>query len=289
MMVLVTGSTGFVGRSLMHAMAQTGRPARAYSGRINDPRGLREALEGVTGVIHLAGAERRDRKRLLQHVDVEGTERLLEEMRRAQVGQLIVLSRLNAEPASMHALLRAKGQVERLVRQSGIPSVIVRSATLYGRDDRFLNVITSLAFWTWPVVWLPGGGRVAMQPLWVEDLARCLAACCDRDDLMGKTIELAGEERFRYSELVRQLLNTAGINRYALGVSPKLVRPLSALFFGWWRRPPVTRFLMDRFSTPEVAPTDSVYDHFGFRPGRIGQHISYLRGSGQRWRLFRPG
>ena len=286
-MILITGSTGFVGRSLMHAMDRAGRPVRAYSGRINDPRALREALDGVTTVIHLAGAERRDRVRLLHHVDVEGTERLLEEMRRAQVERLIVLSRLNAEPASMHALLRVKGQVERLVRQSGIPYVIVRSATLYGRDDRFLNVITSLAYWTWPTIWLPGGGKVAMQPLWVEDLARCLVDCPDRDDLLGKTIELAGEERLRYSEIARHALNTTGIKRFALGVTPKLVRPLSAVCFGWWRRPPVTRFFMDRFTVPEVALTDSVYDHFGFRPGRLGQHTSYLRGAGQRWRLFR--
>jgi uncharacterized protein YbjT (DUF2867 family) len=286
-MILVTGSTGFVGRSLMHALERAERPVRAYSGRINDPRALGEALEGVKTVIHLAGAERRDRKRLLHHVDLEGTERLLEEMHRAGVHRLILLSRLNAEPASMHALLRVKGQVERLIRHSGIPYVIVRSATLYGREDRFLNVVTSLAYWTWPTVWLPGGGNVAMQPLWVEDLARCLAQCPERDDLLGETIELAGEERLRYRELVRQVLNTAGINRYALGVTLKLVRPLSALFFGWRRQPPVTRFFMDRFTVPEVAPVDSVYDHFGFRPGRVGQHTSYLRGASVRWRLFR--
>lgn len=286
-MILVTGATGFVGRSLTHAMDRAERPVRVYSGRINDPTALREALKGTKTVIHLAGAERRDRLRLLHHVDVEGTERLLEEMRRAEVDRLIFLSRLNAEPASMHALLRVKGQVERLVRRSGIPYVIVRSATLYGRQDRFLNVVTSLAYWTWPTVWLPGGGNVAMQPLWVEDLARCLAECPERDDLLGETIELAGEERLRYREIVRHVLNTAGINRYALGVTPKLVRPLSALCFGWRRQPPVTRFFMDRFSVPEVAPVDSVYDHFGFRPGRMGQHTSYLRGAGVRWRWFR--
>ncbi len=288
-MLLVTGSTGFVGRSLMRVLARADRPVRAYESRINDPAALRRALEDVDCVVHLAGAEARDRVRLLRHVDVEGTERLLEEMGRAGVGRLVVLSRLNAEPASMHALLQAKGQVERLVRRSGIPAVIVRSATLYGRDDRFLNVIAGLAAWTWPAVWLPGGGQVAMQPFWVEDLAHCLAEAVDRDDLLGQTIEVAGEERLRYRDIVRQVLRTAGLNRFELGVSPKLIRPLSALLFGWWRRPPVTRFFLDRFSVPEVTAVDTVYRHFGFRPGLMGQHTSYLRGSGQRRRLFRLG
>jgi NADH dehydrogenase len=288
-MLLVTGSTGFVGRSLMRVLERADRPVRAYTGRINDPVSLREALRNVDCVVHLAGSETRDRVRLLNHVDVEGTERLLEEMARATVGRLVFLSRLNAEPASMHALLRAKGQVERLVRHSGIPAVILRSATLFGREDRFLNVIAGLAYWTWPAIWLPGGGQVAMQPLWVEDLARCLAAAVDREDLLGETLELAGEERLRYRDIARHVLRTAGLNRLELGVTPKLVRPLSALLFGWWRRPPVTRFFMDRFSAPEVTAVDSVYRHFGFRPGRMAQHTSYLRGPGGRWRLFRLG
>jgi uncharacterized protein YbjT (DUF2867 family) len=286
-MLLVTGSTGFVGRSLMHVLAMEDRPVRAYSGRINDPKSLRQALEGVECVVHLAGSEARGRMRLLHHVDVEGTERLLEEMSRAGAGRMVLLSRLNAEPASMHALLRAKGQVERLVRHSGIPAVILRSATLFGRQDRFLNIIAGLACWSWPAVWLPAGGLVAMQPLWVEDLARCVAAAVERDDLLGQTIELAGEERLRYRDIVLQVLRTAGLNRFEVAISPKLIRPLSALFFGWWPRPPVTRFFLDRFSAPEVTAVDSVYQHFGFRPGRLGEHTSYLRGTSTRWRLFR--
>jgi len=288
-MLLVTGSTGFVGRSLLRVLQQADRPVRAYEGRINDPTSLRRALEGIDCVVHLAGAEARDRVRLLRHVDVEGTERLLEEMERAGVGRIVFLSRLNAEPASMHALLQAKGQVERLVRHSGIPAVILRSATLFGRDDRFLNVIAGLAAWTWPAIWLPGGGQVAMQPLWVEDLARCLAAVVDREELLGQTLELAGEERLRYRDIARQVLRTAGLSRLDLAVTPKLVRPLSAVLFGWQRRPPVTRFFLDRFSVPEVTAVDSVYRHFGFRPGRLAQHTSYIRAPGHRRRLFRLG
>ena len=98
---------------------------------------------------------------------------------------------------------------------------------------------------------------------------------------------MGGAERLRYHEIARYVLNTAGLNRFPLGITPKLVRPLSALLFGWWRRPPVTRFFMDRFTTPEVAPTDSVYRVFGFHPGLLNQHTSYLRGAGARWRLFR--
>jgi NADH dehydrogenase len=281
-MILVTGSSGFVGRSLMRALREAGRPAKTYTGRINDPLRLREELSGVKIVIHLAGSETRDKLRLLLHVDIEGTQRLIEECQRAEVERLIVVSRMNADPNSHYALLHAKGEVERLVRGSGIPYTILRSATLFGRGDRFLSVIADLAFWTWPFVWLPGGGRVAMQPLWVEDFVRCLLACLDRSELENQIVQVAGEERFHYSEIVNQVLFTAGLKRVPITPSLKLVRPFSLLIFGWRRHPPVTRFFLDRFSSPEVAPLDSVLHQFNFRPGHLGQHIAYLRPGARR-------
>lgn len=286
-MILVTGASGFVGRSLMRALERSGREARAYSGHINDALTLQEELQDAGVVIHLASAEARGRVRALRQVDVQGTERILRECRRAEVQHFVILSRLNADPNSLYPLLRTKGQVEKLARQSTVPTTILRSATLFGREDRLLNVIASLAAWTWPFVWLPGGGTVALQPLWVEDLVRCLLLVLERPDLKGETVTVAGEERMRYAELVQRVLRAADMNRAPLKLDLRLVRPLALLAFGWWPRPPVTRFFMDRFTVPDVAPFDSVLRAFGFRPGRVDDHIAYLRRPGLRRALFR--
>lgn len=286
-MILVTGSTGFIGRSLTNALTLAGHEWRGYEGRINSPATLREQLQGITTVLHLAGAEARGRRRLLRHVDVEGTQRLLEEARRAGVQRLVVPSRLNADPFSLHALLRAKGDVERLVQRGGIPYTILRTSTLFGMGDRYTEMILSLAIWSWPVVWLPGGGEIAMQPLWVEDYARCLLACLDRPDLIDQTITLAGDERFRYQEMVRQILSQEGVRRISLKLPLALLRPSAALTFGWWYWPAVSRFFVDRFFVPEVAELDTVRRYFGFRPSRLGETMAYLHRPGMRWRLFR--
>lgn len=286
-MILITGATGFIGRSLTNDLTLRERAWKPYHGRINNPLALREQLEGVDTVIHLAGSEARGRDRLLRHVDVEGTERLLEECRRAQIQRLVVVSRINADPNAMHPLLQAKGEVERLVQKSGVPYTILRSATLYGRGDRYFEIIVALALWSGPFVWLPGGGTVAMQPLWVEDLVRCLVATLDRPDLVNKTIVVAGEERLQYRVLVRRLLAAAGRRRIPLIMPLVTLHPLSTLLFGWWLRPAVSRYFADRFFVPEVAESDVVLRHFGFRPTRISQSIAYLRRPGLRWRLFR--
>jgi NADH dehydrogenase len=286
-MILVTGSTGFVGRALGRALTQGGYEWRAYTGRMNAPQTLRTELEGVTTVFHLAGSEARGRARMLQHVDVEGTERLLEEAQRAGVTRLILPSRLNADPHAIHRLLRAKGEIERLVGRSGIPYTIVRSATLFGRDDRFTEIIVGLALWSWPLVWLPGGGKVAMQPLWVDDYARCLVSALERPDLIDATVTVAGGERFTYRQIVDLVLANRGLKRVRFPLPGALTRPITSLAFGWWYWPPVSRFMVDRFFVPEVTDLDTVWRTFGFHPARFGDTISYLNRRGLPGRVFR--
>jgi NADH dehydrogenase len=286
-MILVTGASGFVGRSLTNTLTLSGYQWKPYQGRINSPATLREQLAGIEVIFHLAGAEARGRERLLRHVDVEGTARLLEEARRSGVNRLIVPSRLGADPNSLHPLLRAKGRVERAVQAGGIPFVIVRGSTLFGLGDRFTEMILSLALVGWPFVWLPGGGEVAMQPLWVEDYVRCLIAAHTRPEMLNRTIVVAGDERLRYRELVRLILSTEGVRRITARLPLTLLRPSAALLFGWWYWPAVTRFFVDRFFVPEVEELDTVHRQFGFRPQRFEGTMAYLHRPGMRWRLFR--
>lgn len=286
-MILITGATGFIGRSLRRSLERQGHPVRAFEGHIHDLQQLNEALVDVDLVYHLASAESRGRPRQLQHIDIQGTELLIRAARRADVGRLVLVSRIKADPNSLFPLLRAKGQAERLVQQSSIPYTIIRSATLFGRDDRFLNVIASLAAWTWPLLWLPGGGEVALQPLWVEDLVRCLVQVPERPDLAGETVTVAGEERMRYKELAQMVTEAAGLSRIPVKVDLRLVAFGRAVTMAWWPRPPVTRYFLNRFSIPDVAPFDNVSHTFGFRPERLVDHLAYLRRPGLRRRLFR--
>ncbi|MCB8968693.1 MAG: NAD(P)H-binding protein [Ardenticatenaceae bacterium] len=286
-MILITGATGFIGRSLTRQLTQAGYEWRAYDGRINNPLVLRQQLVGVDRVIHLAGAEGRGRNRLLQHVDVEGTERVLEECQRAQVQHLIVISRIGADANSLHPLLRAKGEAERAVRRGGVPYTIIRAATLFGLGDRFSEIVLGLVIWSWPLAWLPDGGTVAMQPLWVEDLARCLVQTVGREDLLGQTVTVAGEERLRYQDIVREIMVTTGLRRILFKMPLVLLRPLTTIIFGWWHWPAMTRYFAERFFVPEVADLDSVLRVYGFRPARFQETIAYLRRPGLRWRLFR--
>ena len=286
-MILLTGASGFLGQSVQKVLRAQGLEFRTWDGDINDFFGLRNTLVDVRIVIHLAGAEAHGRKRLLGRVDVDGTDTLIKAIRFTSLDHLIVVSRINAALHSHYLLLRAKGEVERMVRESELPYTIVRCATLFGKEDRLTNGIATTAWWSRPFVWLPNAGRVAMQPLWVEDAARCVVGCIGRNDLLNRTIEVAGDRRLHYRDIAQMVLQAANIRRRPLSVRPRIARDVCRITSWLFRKPPRTLFDHDRVSVPEIADLDTVVTHFGFRPAQLSHHLSHLRRKGIARRLWR--
>ncbi len=67
-----------------------------------------------------------------------------------------------------------------------------------------------------------------MQPLWVEDFARCLIDSTQKPELKNQTITLAGDERFRYREFVSQILSIEGVRRQSLKLPLFYAAPVSS-------------------------------------------------------------
>lgn len=282
-MYLITGSNGFVGRSVVRALDQLGLPNSGFNGRLTNIDAIAQQLEGIDTVIHLASSVRYGRARRLNNTDIDGTRNLIEAGRVAGINHIVYISQIGADSNSLYPVMRAKGIIEEMLLKCGIPVTIIRSATLYGRDDRFLTPIISLAFWNWPFVWLPGGGRSVLQPLWVEDLVRIIIEVSDTLDLKGYRGQIytaAGEERFHYEELVRLVLETSNLNRQLLPINMTWVRLATRALFGWRRNPPITLFFLDRLNKPEIADLDVVHRQFGFHPERMRDQITYLRRPG---------
>ncbi|MBI3162941.1 MAG: NAD(P)H-binding protein, partial [Chloroflexi bacterium] len=96
-MILITGATGFIGRTLVRQLSSIGYPLRALirpSPRtprlpkgvpvevavvsLADKRGLRAALRDVDTIFHLASAENQGSRGSLLATDIQGTENLVE-------------------------------------------------------------------------------------------------------------------------------------------------------------------------------------------------------------------
>jgi len=162
---LVTGASGFVGRAVVAAFAQSGRAVRAAMRRPPDvafPAGVEVVqhpdlaqsfdwtpfLAGVDQVVHLAGIahtggvapERYDR------INRRATAELAAAAAQSGLHQFVFVSSIRAQtgPSADHALTerdepaptdaygRSKLAAEAAVRSSGVPFTILRPALFYG-------------------------------------------------------------------------------------------------------------------------------------------------------------
>jgi NADH dehydrogenase len=300
-MILITGAAGFVGRRLVHRLAgdaglqvrvllrpggDTSRlprsvPLHTMIGDITDPDSLVAALNGIHTVYHLIGTDMRGRHARLDEVDVASTKALVEAARAARVGRVIIVSRIGADRASAFPMLKAKGEIEEIIRQSGLAYTIFRSSVLFGRGDHFSEHIAMMnrAF---PVYFVPGEGATIFQPLWVEDLVSCLAMALENLDLIDATLHIGGPELLSYRRIVMRVMHACGSKRPIVGL-PLLVHQAGAWFLdGLFARWPINQQWIEMFAAGQTAELGSIERNFHFRPstfdiGLIDQYMQRRR------------
>jgi uncharacterized protein YbjT (DUF2867 family) len=289
-MILITGATGLVGRQLVAQLAAARWPVRVYiaprrggrlsrmdwpegvetvAGSLDDEQGLHRAMQGAHTVFHLASAQWWGSRRDLERVDVQGTRNLVAAARAARIGRLYCLSQLGAEPSSAYTLLRVKGQVETLVRNSGIAYTIVRCGVIFGPEDRFVNGIAMLLRTNPLVFFQPGDGQSLLHPLYVADLVKALENSLENVDLVDRTIEIGGAEYITYNEMIRTVMRVTGAKRVIVSVPPYVLRNLNRGVMQLARRWPMTPQWFDILASNRTAKLGNLYDYCGVRPVRF--------------------
>lgn len=125
------------------------------------------------------------------------------------VDRLIHMSALGASTVSESALLRSKAVGELAVKE-GFPSVtILRPATVFGDEDKFLNRKAIFARHL-PFFPLVDGGEAKVQPVFVDDVAKAIVAAVSDPSTTGKTYSLAGPKAYTQKELAEFVFKSIG-------------------------------------------------------------------------------
>lgn len=242
--IVVDGATGYLGSHLVATLAASGADVRClvHKGAKNeDVQVLKNlgakifvgdltghggdtaaAFKGARTAVHLIGSiapKRGVSHDLLHRVMSDG---FVEQAKAGGVESALMVTALGTRPDAPSTYHSTKWLAEEALRQSGLPSMILRPSLLLGRQvgrrnskliDRLLKVIAEKK-----AVPLVNGGVNRLQPLFIGDMAKAAVTSIDRLTNGSVTkaeepVELGGSEILQMNALVKQLMSVLQVEK----------------------------------------------------------------------------
>lgn len=294
-MILLTGGTGFIGSFLLPRLLSAGHDVRlllrpsthnpnlpkgqqfdVVLASLQDAAGLRSAVAGVDTIIHLASSESHGLRADFQGVDVEGTRNLVQAARDSRAERFIYLSHLGADSASAYPLLRAKGIAEQLVSNSGIRHTILRSAVVFGPNDRFVTPLMKVIRHSPGILLVPEASHGLLQPIWIDDLVSCLMILLRSEARQNGLYTVGGAEILSFAQVLNTLTAAMGIKRWKVPIGMTWLRWGTAIAEQLSPRFPVSVQLFDILAADRIAGVDSLEREFGIIPSGFSQRVRDL-------------
>lgn len=303
MKVFLTGGTGFVGREVLRQLHAAGHTVRVlardaisvtprlphpscvqeiHEGDATDLRSLTGATGGCDAVIHLVGIISEAGRVTFERLHVDATRNIIAASQASGVKRFIHMSALGTRPDGVSRYHKTKWAAEEVVRRSGVDFTVFRPSMIYGPEDHFVNLFARMSRWS-PALPLIGGGRSLMQPVTVEDVARCFVGALNRSDAAGLTLDVCGPERLSLEQIVRTILAVLRRKRLLVRVPMSVARVQACLLeFALGRLlrrpPPLNRDQLLMLEEDNVGEPDQAERLFALEQPRFENGITrYLR------------
>ncbi len=244
-LVLVTGATGYIGGRLVRALhergdrvrcmvrrpddvrAQAERGIEVVHGDVSDLASLTAALEGVQIAYYLihamAGGDDFARE------ESDGARNFARAAAQAGVGRIIYLGGLGRS-SELSEHLESRQEVGRLLRDSGVLTVELRSSVIIGSGSLSFELVRALVE-RLPVMLIPRWVSQRTQPIAVDDVLAYLIAAANVPMTGSTVVEIGGAEQVSYLDLMREYASQRGLARWFLRV-PVLTPWLSSRWLG---------------------------------------------------------
>lgn len=200
--VLVTGGTGTLGRAVVARLREDGRDHRVLSRSAGDVtgdlltgRGIDDAVQGASTILHLATGPRRD---------ADATRTLVEAARRHGSPHLVYVSIVGIDRIPL-AYYREKLAVETVLAGSGVPWTILRATQFHDLLGGLFGVLARTGL-------LPVLAGTSFQPVDVRDVAARLVELAASAPA-GRVPDLGGPQVLGMDELARTWLRATGRRR----------------------------------------------------------------------------
>jgi NADH dehydrogenase len=227
--VLVTGSTGFVGKVVVRALLAQGflvrclvRPGSEHDlkgfesidrvpGDVMSPDGLTPSVEGCAALVHLVGVIREQPRRgvTFERLHTQATRNMVALARAAGIKRYVHMSALGTRPGARARYHRTKWEAEEAVRASDLEWTIFRPSIIFGRGDAFMSVL-GRSVKRLPVMPVLGDGRYRLQPIPVEQVADGFVGALRTPASIRQTYDVAGPTPYAFVDLLDEVGRALG-------------------------------------------------------------------------------
>ncbi len=205
MIVLVVGTTGFVGKHIYQGLQKEGFEVRASSREWLDFRTLScgsdllvERLRGVDVVINAVGIIAQEGENSFEQVHTLAPIVLFDACKEAGVKRVIQISALGSQTGTT-AYHTSKDSADIFLRQSGLSYAILHPSVIYGDDGKSTALFQALA--SSPITPLINKGEQLLQPIRIEDMVQTVKqAIVSKQEKIE--LDVVGEKAISYKELL---------------------------------------------------------------------------------------
>lgn len=305
MIVLATGTSGFLGRAVVAELVAAGHEVRTLQrrpsgiagvrdivGSVTDPATVEAAVTGVEAVVHLAAkVSLAGDVREFEAVNVQGTSTLLDAAARSGVERFVqvsspsvahagsALNGAGADPADPvhargeYARTKAEAELIALARDSDAMRVVaVRPHIVWGPGDPQLieRIVARARRGTLPLL---NGGTALIDTTFVDNAATGIVAALHRADAVGgRAYVLTNGEPRPVGDLMAGICRAAGVPEPRLRVPAAVARFAGGAVERLWQirpgsdEPPMTRFLAEQLSTAHWFDQTDIRRDLQWRP-----------------------
>jgi nucleoside-diphosphate-sugar epimerase len=254
--ILVTGSSGFIGRAVISALAAAGHSVRAAARQPNQAPGaagiewmelpdLATAVDwsplvaGMDVVVHLAAIAHRSGPDAGEYVRVNqmATADLAQCCHSHAVKRLIFMSSIGVqtgsaadhvvtesdEPHPVTGYDRAKLAAEEDIRRSGVPFTILRPVIVYGPGAK-ANIALLMRIAALPLPLPFGAFRNRRSLVAIENLVQAVMFCLASPQTLNQTFIVSDPEPIALADMFAALREGAGRSPWLVPVPPSAVR-----------------------------------------------------------------
>jgi uncharacterized protein YbjT (DUF2867 family) len=247
MHILLTGSTGYIGRRLLPVLVQAGHSVTCL---VRDSRrfDFEDFDEKFMQNIQLIEADLMDAeslKKISKDIDVayyfvhgmstsydsfteveeEMAHNFAEYVSSTSAKQIIYLSGIaNDEELSAH--LQSRKLTESYLKESGVPVTVLRAAIIIGSGSASFEIIRDLVE-KLPVMVAPKWIKTKCQPIAIRDVIYYLEAILLKEESFDKVFDIGGPDILTYKEMMMQYAEVRHLKR-SLFTIPLLTPRLSS-------------------------------------------------------------